>query len=291
MKLASFSHNGRPGFGAVLGDRIVDLTGAISGVDSLQALIEQDALAHVQAALTAGKTDLALSDVTLTIPVLRPEKILCIGVNYGNRNAEYKDGSNLPKYPSLFMRTPASFVGHGAALERPGVSEQLDYEGEIALVIGKSGRHIPREQALKHVFGLTICNEGTVRDWLHHGKFNVTQGKNFDRSGAIGPWIVTADECDPSGELSVETRVNGTLRQSDTTANLMFPFDYLISYLSTFTTLRAGDIISTGTPTGAGARFDPPVWLRPGDRVDVTVSGIGTLSNGVSDEAEGKGHA
>ncbi|MWB79137.1 2-hydroxyhepta-2,4-diene-1,7-dioate isomerase [Pseudooceanicola sp. 216_PA32_1] len=285
MKLASYTKDGTPGFGIVTEGGILPLDGRLDGIATLQELIEKDALGKAQA--VTGDALLDPADVTYAIPVDRPEKIWCIGVNYGNRNAEYKDGSDLPKYPSLFVRSRQSFVGHDAPLERPRVSEQLDYEGEIALVIGKGGRDIPRETALDHIFGLTICNEGTVRDWLRHGKFNVTQGKNFDRSGAIGPWIVTADELDPGAELSLQTRVNGEVRQKDTTANLMFPFDFLISYLSTFATLSPGDIIVTGTPTGAGVRFDPPIWLKPGDVVEVEVPGIGTLSNGVADQETG----
>ncbi|MBL3704674.1 DUF2437 domain-containing protein [Sulfitobacter sp. BDSS02] len=282
MKLASYTKDGTPGFGIVTEDGIIPLNGRLDGITSLQELIENDGFDAAQAVADGATFDPA--DVTFTIPVGQPEKIWCIGVNYGNRNAEYKDGSDLPKYPSLFVRSRQSFVGHGVPLERPRVSEQLDYEGEIALVIGKGGRDIPRESALDHVFGMTLCNEGTIRDWLRHGKFNVTQGKNFDRSGAIGPWIVTADELDPEAELSLETRVNGEVRQKDTTANMMFPFDFLISYLSSFATLSPGDIIVTGTPTGAGARFDPPVWLKPGDVVEVEVPGIGILSNGVADQ-------
>ena len=282
MKLASYTKDGTPGFGIVTEDGIIPLNGRLDGITSLQELIEKNGFDAAQA--VADEATLDPADVTFTIPVGQPEKIWCIGVNYGNRNAEYKDGSDLPKYPSLFVRSRQSFVGHGVPLERPRVSEQLDYEGEIALVIGKGGRDIPRESALDHVFGMTLCNEGTIRDWLRHGKFNVTQGKNFDRSGAIGPWIVTADELDPGAELSLETRVNGEVRQKDTTANLMFPFEVLISYLSSFATLSPGDIIVTGTPTGAGARFDPPVWLRPGDVVEVEVPGIGILSNGVADQ-------
>jgi 2-keto-4-pentenoate hydratase/2-oxohepta-3-ene-1,7-dioic acid hydratase in catechol pathway len=151
-------------------------------------------------------------------------------------------------------------------------------------VIGKEGRHIPRERAWEHIFGMTLCNEGSVRDWLHHGKFNVTQGKNFDRSGSIGPWIVTSDECDPRGPHDIITRVNGEVRQSDSTERLMFPFDYLIAYLSTFSTLRPGDMIATGTPTGAGARFTPPRWLKVGDVVEVESGKIGILRNTVAAE-------
>jgi 5-carboxymethyl-2-hydroxymuconate isomerase len=166
---------------------------------------------------------------------------------------------------------------------RPQESDQLDYEGEIAIVIGTGGRRIPRDQAAGHIAGLTLVNEGTIRDWVRHAKFNVTQGKNFDSSGAVGPWIVTADEIDSFDGLKLQTRVNGDLRQDDSSANLIFPFDYLIGYVSSFMTLEPGDIISTGTPPGAGARFDPPIYLRPGDVVEVSSPAIGTLRNGIID--------
>jgi 5-carboxymethyl-2-hydroxymuconate isomerase len=167
---------------------------------------------------------------------------------------------------------------------RPPESVQLDYEGEIALVIGRGGRRIPPERARDHIFGLTCMNEGTIRDWVRHAKFNVTQGKNFAASGAIGPWITTLDEVGDFGSLQLTTRVNGEIRQHDSTANLEFDFAYLIAYLSTFAELLPGDIIATGTPTGAGARFDPPRYLVPGDIVEVEVDGVGTLSNPVVDE-------
>jgi 2-keto-4-pentenoate hydratase/2-oxohepta-3-ene-1,7-dioic acid hydratase in catechol pathway len=183
------------------------------------------------------------------------------------------------------MRAPGSLTGHGQPIVCPKISVQFDYEGEIALVIGREGRHIPREQALQHVAGLTLCNEGSVRDWLRHGKFNVTQGKNFDASGSIGPWMVTADSLDLSAPFHLMTRVNGETRQDDTTANMIFSFTDLIAYISTFTTLKPGDIIVTGTPTGAGARFDPPRWLVPGDVVEIEVPEIGVLRNTVVAEA------
>jgi 2-keto-4-pentenoate hydratase/2-oxohepta-3-ene-1,7-dioic acid hydratase in catechol pathway len=283
MRLASYSRAGRPSYGIVRADGIVDLGGRAGAAPSLKEAIARGQLPED---LHAGEAaDLALADVALGIPIPDPEKIWCIGVNYADRNAEYKDGSQLPKYPSLFCRTPSSFVGHGTPLERPKVSTQLDYEGEIVLVIGRTGRHIPRERAMDHVFGYTLCNEGSVRDWLHHGKFNVTQGKNFDRSGSIGPWIVTRAEAGDDRPFELTTRVNGEVRQHETTDRLMFPFDYLIAYLSTFATLKPGDMIVTGTPTGAGARFDPPRWLKPGDVVEIEVPRIGLLSNGVIDEA------
>lgn len=286
MRLASYLVNGLPSYGVVVGDGIVDLAARLGGrYPDLRSLVAADGLEVARAAVAEARADHALGEVTLLPPIPAPEKLWCIGVNYMERNAEYKDNSALPKYPSLFARNPSSVVGSEQGIEKPRVSDQFDYEGELVLVIGKAGRHIPREKAWSHIFGLTLCNEGSVRDWLHHGKFNVTQGKNFDRSGSIGPWIVTADELDPRGPIEIMTRVNGEVRQHDSTERLMFPFDYLIAYLSTFATLRPGDMIATGTPTGAGARFEPPRWLRIGDVVEVSSPGIGVLRNTVVGEA------
>ena len=285
MRLLSYLLDGEPHYGAAVDGGVVDLTKRIGhDFSDVKALIAANALADAQGAVAGQKRDYALKDLVLLPPVLAPEKLWCIGVNYAERNAEYKDSSDLPKYPSLFVRSMSSMTGSGQPLEKPRVSEQLDYEGELVIVIGQGGRHISREKAWSHIFGLTLCNEGTVRDWLRHGKFNVTQGKNFDRSGSIGPWIVTADELDPRGPHDIITRVNGEVRQQDTTERLMFPFDFLISYLSTFATLKPGDMIVTGTPTGAGARFDPPRWLKVGDVVEVESSRIGVLRNVVAAE-------
>ena len=179
------------------------------------------------------------------------------------------------------MRTRETLVGHEQDILDPPESDQLDYEGEIVIVIGKEGRRIPEDKTHEYIAGLTIMNEGSLRDFLRHAKFNVTQGKNFAKSGSLGPWMVTPDELDPMGELQIITTVNGEERQNDTTANIIFPFRYLISYLSTFYHLKPGDIIATGTPNGAGARFDPPKYLKGGDVVTVEVTGIGTLSNKV----------
>jgi 2-keto-4-pentenoate hydratase/2-oxohepta-3-ene-1,7-dioic acid hydratase in catechol pathway len=205
-------------------------------------------------------------------------------VNYPDRNAEYKDGQDAPKYPSMFMRTPRSFVGHDTPLVRPRASAQLDYEGEVVLIIGKAGRHIPERTALDHIAAVTLCNEGTIRDWVRHAKFNVTQGKNFDFTGSLGPWLVPYTDEKQIADIRLTTRVNGETRQDDRTGRLIFGFRYLINYISTFTTLAAGDVIVTGTPTGAGARFDPPRYLKPGDVVEVEAENIGVLRNGVIDE-------
>jgi 5-carboxymethyl-2-hydroxymuconate isomerase len=288
VKLLSFRvGDAPPSFGAISSNGgIVDLGAHLAGQHAdLHALLAAPDQAGILAGFEHEPSDYAQDDVTFLPPIARPEKIFCIGVNYMNRNEEYRDASEAPKYPSIFMRTPASLVGHGQPIVRPPESPQLDYEGEIVIVIGRAGRRIAREDAHAHIAGLTCMNEGTIRDWVRHGKFNVTQGKNFAASGAIGPWIVTADEFIRGyDDLRVTTRVNGETRQNDTTASLAFPFDYLISYISTFTTLAPGDIIATGTPTGAGARFDPPRYLVPGDVVEVEVQGVGTLRNVVLDE-------
>lgn len=285
MKLLRFTVPGRDAsarIGVLVGDEIAEIRNAPT-LDALLAAPDAMAIAR-RAADSSESVRHALKDVQLLTPLTNPEKIWCIGVNYADRNEEYRDSSEAPKYPSLFARNLRSFVGHDQALIRPKVSEQLDYEGELVLVIGKAGRHISRERAYEHIAGMTLANEGTVRDWLRHGKFNVTQGKNFDASGSIGPWIVTSDECDPRAEHAIRTRVNGELRQNDTTARMMFPFDALISYLSTFATLQPGDLILTGTPTGAGVRLDPPCWLVPGDVVEIESPAIGTLRNVVAEE-------
>ena len=285
MKLASFRHRDADTFGIVTDAGIIDLGGRLGpGVPSLKALISAGRLEDVRDLETTLAPDIGLDDITFAPAITDAEKIVCIGINYMDRNEEYLDGSARPAYPSVFMRTRESLVGHREVIVRPPESEQLDYEGEIAIVIGKEGRRIPEAAAHDYIAGLTIVNEGSVRDWLRHAKFNVTQGKNFERSGAMGPWMVTADEIADFDDLWLTTRVNGEQRQHDTTAHLVFPFRYLIHYLSTFMRLKPGDVISTGTPNGAGARFDPPRYLKPGDVVEVEVPGIGTLENSVIDE-------
>jgi 5-carboxymethyl-2-hydroxymuconate isomerase len=285
MRLASFHADGRDRYGLVRDGGVVDLLARLPGIPTLRALLERDALQEARRVASSATADFAQDEIVFLPPIPDPGKILCIGINYGERHTEYRDGAEAPRYPSVFMRTAESLVGHGRPILRPPESEQLDYEGEIVLVIGQPGRRIARADAWQHIAGLSLMNEGSVRDWLRHAKFNVTQGKNFERSGSFGPWIVTQDELAPDSTLHLTTHVNGELRQDDTTANLIFPFDQLVSYLSTFLPLKPGDIIATGTPTGAGARFDPPRYLRAGDVVTVTVPGIGTLENRVEDEA------
>ncbi len=284
MKFLSYQHKGKLSWGAILDQGVVDLGVVMGG--TLQSVIENDQLDQAKTKASQATDFINLSEIEFLAPITNPGKIACIGVNYKNRNAEYKDGSADPVFPSLFMRTPDSFTVHKEPLWRPPESTQLDYEGEIVIVIGKAGRRIPEENAYEHIAGLTIMNEGTLRDWVRHAKFNVTQGKNFINSGSIGPWMVSADEFDANKyeNMHITTKVNGELRQDDTTASMMFPLKYIISYCSKFFHLKPGDIIATGTPNGAGARFDPPKYLVPGDTIEVEVEGVGKLVNGVIDE-------
>jgi 2-keto-4-pentenoate hydratase/2-oxohepta-3-ene-1,7-dioic acid hydratase in catechol pathway len=284
MRLAKLLHSDSPIWAAITDHGAVDLTPAVgTEPHAIRDHLGREGLKHLAEFADGRSPDLAPEELTYAPFLPDPEKIICVGVNYHNRNEEYRDGSEAPKHPSLFLRAPTSFTAHGTALVRPSESEQLDYEGELAIVIGKGGRRIPKGQAADHIAGLTLVNEGTLRDWVRHAKFNVTQGKNFDSSGAIGPWMVTADEFEGFDSIPIQTRVNGELRQDDTTASLIFTFDDLIAYISSFTTLKPGDLISTGTPPGAGARLEPPVYLQPGDRIEVSSPLIGTLSNGVVD--------
>lgn len=283
-RLLSYSLAGSHRFGMLTtdGDGVIDLTGRIEGVDDLGQLIESGRIDEARA-LSETPADHPIDEITFERLLRWPSKIFCIGVNYGGRSAEYTDKTDAA-YPSVFVRFPDSFTGHGHSLVRPPESPQLDYEGEIVVVIGKAGRRIRVADARNHIAGLSLGNEGTIRDWVRHAKFNVTQGKNWESSGSIGPWLVPIDEFGSLEDLHLTTRVNGELRQDDTPATMKYSIEYQVHYLSTFTTLRPGDVIFSGTPTGAGARFDPPVWLVPGDLVEVSVPEIGTLSNTIADE-------
>lgn len=287
-RLATFTVGGKTRYGAVTDKGVVDLSARHPEWPTLREVIEAGALVRLAEEAEGLAADFSVEDIVYEIPIPSPEKIICVGVNYPDRNEEYKDGQAAPSNPSLFIRFPRSFVGHGAPLVRPPESPQLDYEGEIVIVIGKGGRRIAEADALGHIAALSLCNEGTIRDWVRHAKFNVTQGKNFDRTGSIGPWLVPFTDEAQIADISLTTRVNGEVRQQDRTGRMIFSFRNIINYISTFTTLMPGDVIVTGTPTGAGARFDPPIWLKPGDVIEVEADGIGRLSNGVIDEEAGR---
>jgi 2-keto-4-pentenoate hydratase/2-oxohepta-3-ene-1,7-dioic acid hydratase in catechol pathway len=284
LKLLHFRAEGRESFGALGSRGIMDLGARLrGGATDIPSFLRLGLIGPATSLARMDAADYGLEDVEVLTPVGRGVRYFCIGVNYPERNEEYKDGSDRPKYPSIFTRSHTSFSPPGQPILRPRESEQLDYEGEIVLVIGKGGRRIPEANAMSHVFGYSCANEGSVRDWLRHSKFNVTQGKNFDRSGSIGPYVVTADEVGPD-PIRVTTRVNGEERQNDTSDRMIFKMPYLVHYLSTFLTLEPGDVILSGTPSGAGARFDPPKYLKAGDRVEVEVSRVGLLANTVVDD-------
>lgn len=282
MRFATYTTDGETFYGAATQGGMIALSPQFSQWPSLLDAVREDGLALLADAAAGRPVTHTEFKYTMVLP--NAPRILCVGVNFPDRNAEYKDGSDQPKHMSLFPRFASGFTGHEQALIRPPENHTLDYEGEVAVVIGKAGRRISRADAYEHIAALTLCNEGTIRDWTRHAKFNVTQGKNWDRSGAMGPWLVPFTEASQLDDARIITRVNGEVRQDDTLNRMMFPIRQEIEYISTFMGLQPGDIIVTGTPTGAGARFDPPRYLMPGDVVEITVDGIGTLRNSVVDE-------
>ncbi|MFK7993392.1 MAG: fumarylacetoacetate hydrolase family protein [Granulosicoccus sp.] len=282
MRFATYTSDGQSYYGAVTDAGMIALSTEFPQWPSLRDVIEAGALSELQNVATT--LVVTHTEFVFDIPIPNPEKIICVGVNFPDRNAEYKDGQEAPPNMSLFIRFPRSFTGHEQPVIRPPETPQLDYEGEIVVVIGKGGRRIAQKDAYDHIAALSLCNEGTLRDWVRHAKFNVTQGKNWDSSGAMGPWLVPFTDAAQLDDIGLSTRVNGELRQEDRTSRMLFPIRRQIEYISTFTTLVPGDIIVTGTPTGAGARFDPPRFLVPGDVIEVEAEGIGKLVSTVEDE-------
>ena len=277
MRLANFVHRGRSSFGSVENDSIRDLGGpqsAIRCVDDTLGVLDRFAP-------TGGGDYIPLSEIQFLPPVLRPRLLAMVGLNYAKHVAE--TGRETPKFPSIFTRCIESVVGHGEPLVRPRVSEYLDFEGELAVVIGKPGHHIAKEDALSHVAGYTLFNDGSVRDYQRH-TIQFFPGKNFWRSGSIGPWLVTPDEAPTVGDMELATRLNGEVMQQARLDDLIFKVPELISYLSDVLPLVPGDIIATGTPGGVGAFRKPPLWMKAGDVVEVEISGIGILRNTVVDE-------
>ena len=254
MKLASFDVGGRPSYGIVVGDGVIDL-GARLGAryPTLRAALAGDALGEIARA-DGAKADLALSAVRLLPPIPAPDKIVCIGLNYRAHAAEA--GLKVPDHPSLFLRLTNTLVPHGGALVRPSVSSDMDYEGELAVVIGRGGRHIAASQALDHVAGYACFNDGSLRDYQR--QHSVAVGKNFVATGGFGPWLVTRDEIPDPSQLTLTTRLNGAEVQRGDTADMIFSVPHIISYVSAFTQLDPGDVISTGTPPGVGMARKPP---------------------------------
>ncbi len=282
MKFATYTSEGQTHYGAVTDGGMIALGPHFPQWPTLFDAVQAGGLAALEQAAAGQPVTHTEFAYEMVLPQTR--RILCVGVNFPDRNAEYKDGSDQPKYMSLFPRFASGFTGHDQPLIRPPESPQLDYEGEVAIVIGKAGRRITEATAYDHIAALTLCNEGTIRDWVRHAKFNVTQGKNWDNSGAMGPWLVPFKDAAQLDGARIITRVNGDVRQDDMVSRMMHPIRREIAYISTFMRLEPGDIIVTGTPTGSGARLDPPQFLQPGDVVEVEVNGIGTLRNTIADE-------
>ena len=248
---------------------------------SIRALLEADAMAELGAWVEGREPTLAIDDLDYVPPLWDANRVICIGVNYPKRHPVEGDIPP-PEYISVFNKFEGSVVGHKKPLIQPPVpmSQTMDYEGELVLVIGRGGRFISKETAFDHIAGYTIMNDGSVRDWQRRVA-QVAPGKNFDCSGALGPWVATADEITDPAALILETRVDGEVRQNTSTGDMVFSVPYLISYISTFCELRPGDMISTGSPSGAAAGFDPPRWLKPGQTLEIKISEIGTLRNQV----------
>lgn len=285
MKLVSYVQRGEnlapPSYGAIVDDAIVDL--ASPSAPTLRAALAAEGIGGLAARLPAGltKRKTALADAVLLPPITAPSKILCVGLNYHQHALEA--GMAVPAKPSIFVRFPSSLVGAGQPVLRPRESELFDYEAELAVVIGRPGRRIAAQDAPNHVAGYACLAENSVRDWQRHSA-QATPGKNFDASGAFGPWLVTPDEAGPPEEMMITGRLNGEVVQHDSVANMIFPVGELIAYLSTFTELLPGDVISTGTPAGVGLGRKPPRYMRAGDVFEVEISRLGVLRSAVLDD-------
>ena len=280
MKIVSYRRGGGEGFGVVKGDGVVGMASRTS-YRTLKSALAGFAIGEMESIARIAPPDFGVDELEYMFPVTEPESIFCVGRNYRAYHEVLEDGG--PEWPSIFARYPQSFSAHGQEIFRPRVSEQLDYEGEIGVVIGKAGRHVPEERALDHVAGYTIVNEGSVRDWQSKGTQNCP-GKNFHRSGAIGPWMVTRDEIDDLDALRIRTTVDGEVRQDGGSDMMIFKIPFVIAHISRFTWLAPGDIIATGSPGGSAIEGDPPRWLAPGQTVSVEIEPIGVLTNTVAAE-------
>lgn len=282
MKLASIWRDGRESVGLVRDDRIVDI-GSLNGESyiSLRSLLANGGIAALKAAAVDSLPAVPLAQIRFRPVITDPAKILCIGINYASHVKE--TGREIPHFPMLFTRFADSQVGHQEALLRPRESVKFDYEGELAVVIGRHAHRVKEADALKYVAGYSCYNDGSVRDWQRHTS-QFTPGKNFPGTGGFGPWLVTADEIADPSNLHLQTRLNGEVMQDTNTSDMIFGVGKLIEYCSSFTPLAPGDVLVTGTTGGVGAFRQPPVWMKPGDIVEIEISGIGVLRNAIADD-------
>jgi 2-keto-4-pentenoate hydratase/2-oxohepta-3-ene-1,7-dioic acid hydratase in catechol pathway len=280
MKLASYRANGEETFGAVIGDGVVTLGGSKSRWRTLRDALAANALGELKPAIAGKAADHKLTQITFLPLIPNPEKIFCVGINYRDHAAE--TGRATMSNPQIFLRLVNTLVGHDGEMIRPKVSTHFDFEGELTVVIGKGGRHIAESDALSHVAGYTCFVDGSVRDWQKHA---VTSGKNFIGTGPLGPWLVTTDEIPDPTKLTLMTRLNGQEMQRSGTDMLIYSIPRIIAYVSAITPLAPGDVIATGTPAGVGHGRNPPVWMKPGDVLEVEITGIGTLRSRIVDES------
>lgn len=276
MRYVSFQTPSGSSYGAIEGSQVVELASAVA--PTLRSRLLNGPLPSVPEVRTSGGRRLPLAELTLLPPITDPDKIICVGLNYRSHAAE--TGLAIPDHPSLFVRFRGSQVGHGRPIVRPSASLQFDYEAELAVIIGRAGRHVPVAAALEYVAGYSCFAENSVRDWQRHAP-QITPGKNFHSSGAFGPWLATPDELPTLSQVEVIGRLNGRVVQRDSVGGLIFPIPELIAYISSFTELLPGDVISTGTPAGVGVARTPPVFMQPGDVLEVEVTGVGVLRNTV----------
>lgn len=283
MRFVSYFADGKQGIAVKAGD---GWRGCVNSAAHYPGTLESLVIGGGNGLAAAGQALLQapviqLSDVTLLPPIANPEKVICVGLNYRDHSAE--SGFKQPDFPTLFGRFNSSLTGHGAPLLRPPQSEQFDYEGELVAVIGKTARNVSEADALHHVMGYSVFNDGSLRDYQFKAP-QWTPGKNFDDTGAFGPWLVTADELPRGCEgLKLETRLNGQVVQSASTSDMVFPVAKLVAIISSFLTLKPGDVIVTGTPSGVGMARKPPLWMKHGDVCEVEIEKIGVLSNPVRD--------
>ena len=285
MKIATFETDDRQSYGVVDADGIADVGAAMADrYPDLKAMIAGgDVAGEIGGLDLTDAPSLSLAEVDLKPTIPNPDKIICVGLNYETHRKE--TGRDKSEYPVLFTRFANTQVGHGAPMILPVVSDRFDFEGELAVIIGRSGRHIAEADALSHVAGYACYNDGTLRDWQRH-THQFTPGKNFLATGAFGPWMVTTDDIPDPTTLELTTRLNGEVMQNATTDLLIFSIPYLIHYCSQFTELVPGDVIVTGTPGGVGFKREPPLFMKPGDRIEVEISGIGILANEIRAEAD-----
>lgn len=282
MKLASFMVQGHSTYGVVDGEHVIDLESVKQtfGTDLKQA-IANNRLAELTHDILASLPRLPLAEVTFLPVIPNPGKVLCIGINYATHVRE--TGREMPTYPMIFTRFSDSQTAHLQPIVRPKASHKLDFEGELAVVIGKPARHVKQADALDYVAGYACYNDGSVRDWQKH-TIQFVPGKNFPGTGGFGPWLVTRDEIGDPQDLELTTRLNGEVMQHTSTSDMIFDVRKLIEYCSTFTELAPGDVIVSGTTGGVGAFREPPVWMKPGDEVEIEISRIGILRNSIVDE-------